>query len=301
MRIRHRVVMVGVVVWAGLCGVVSAEDCDSITIRKHYMDVAGGQLHYVTSGEGEPLLLLHQAPLSHAEYLDAIPLLAEHFHVIAWDAPGHGGSYIPPREYEIPDYMAVLDEFITKLGHQKVHIAGIHSGAAFARQYAALYPEKTGKIVLAGSAEMPPNPKTELTEAKEFLSQPYSRELQLTADGSFLPSAWQRYVTLSADGTPLDVVLKPFIIGLDARTKPYDLHLAVFRFEDWKSRSEIKSPTLLLYAEGDFFVNQEGMGYTQTLIPDCELYPTIKGAGAFLALEKPEEFAAAVTQFLQKP
>ncbi len=79
-------------------------------ITKHYVDLSGGQLHYVTAGEGDALLLLHQAPLSHAEFLEIIPLLAGHIRVIAWDAPGHGASYIPPEEYTFLDYLGVLDE-----------------------------------------------------------------------------------------------------------------------------------------------------------------------------------------------
>ena len=88
----------------------------SPAITKHYADLSGGQLHYVTAGEGDAVLLLHQAPLSHAEFLETIPLLAKHFKVIAWDAPGHGASFIPPEEFGFLDYLGVLDEFVAFLG-----------------------------------------------------------------------------------------------------------------------------------------------------------------------------------------
>lgn len=175
--------MVGFAGWTAHAG---AADDAAIVITEHYVDLSGGQLHYVTAGDGEPVLLLHQAPLSHAEFLETIPLLARHFKVIAWDAPGHGSSYIPDEEYEVPDYLSVLHEFVIALGLERVHIVGNHSGSSFAREYAAAYPQKTGKIVLSGSARQPPNPTTELTKAKDFLSQPYSRELKLTPEGEFL-------------------------------------------------------------------------------------------------------------------
>ena len=41
-------------------------------ITKHYIGLSGGQLHYVTAGKGEAVLLLHQAPLSHAEFLETM-------------------------------------------------------------------------------------------------------------------------------------------------------------------------------------------------------------------------------------
>ncbi|MBM3789824.1 MAG: alpha/beta hydrolase [Acidobacteria bacterium] len=155
---------------------------------------------FTSRGEGEPLLLLHQAPLSHAEYLDATPMLALHFRAIAWDAPGHGNSYVPPQEYEVPDYLRTLHELVNALSLERVHLAGVHSGAAFAKEYAAIHPERTGKIVLGGFGIDPPRPKTERTKAQAFLSRPYSRELKLTRDGGFLLPSWERYVTLAGGG-----------------------------------------------------------------------------------------------------
>jgi len=269
-------------------------------IKKHYADVSDGQIHYVEAGQGETVLLLHQAPLSSAEFLEVIPLLAKHFRVIAWDAPGHGMSYVPTQEYEVPDYLRVLGEFTTALGLERVHVVGNHSGSAFAREFAARHPEKVGKIVLSGSARQPPEPKTELTKAKEFLSQPYSRELKMTPDGEFLPPAWGRYVQLAAPGAPLEIVFKPFVIGLDARTKPYDLHLAIFRFEGWTDPSQVETPIMLLSGEADFFVNQERLDYTKGLYPDCEVHPLIEGAGSFMPLEKPEAYSTAIIEFLKK-
>ena len=270
-------------------------------ITKHYADLGGGQLHYVTAGAGDAVLLLHQAPLSHAEFLETIPLLARHFRVIAWDAPGHGASYIPSTEYAFLDYLGVLHELVEYLGLEKVHIVGNHSGAAFAREYAAAHPDKVGKVVLSGSAREPAEPKTELTKANEFLSQPYSRSLELDAEGDFLPPTWRRYVTLASPEADRNVVLAAFIIGLDARTKPYDMHHAIFGHDGWSDYRDVHTPILLLSGADDFFVNQERLDYTCTIFPDCEVHPSIKGAGAFIGMEQPEAYAAAIIEFLQRP
>jgi pimeloyl-ACP methyl ester carboxylesterase len=268
-------------------------------IRRHYIDLSGGQLHYVTAGSGENLLLLHQAPLSHAEFMDVIPLLARHFRVIAWDAPGHGNSYTPPREYEVPDYLDVLDEFVSALGLERVHMLGHHSGASFTREYVASHPEKAGKIILSGSARTPPDPKTELTRAKEFLQQPYMRELVPGRDGAFLPPSWQRYVTLASRETEADTIMKPFVIALDARSRPYDLHLAIFRYQGWSDYRQVETPVLLIAGAEDFFLNRERMDYTCTLFPNCEVHPLIEGAGAFIGWEQPQAYAEAIIGFLK--
>lgn len=270
-------------------------------VTKHYVTLSGGQLHYVTAGAGEVVLLLHQAPLSHAEFLETIPLLARHYRVIAWDAPGHGNSYIPDHEYEFPEYLMALEEFIDALGIERLHLVGNHSGASFSREYAAAHPQRVGKMVLSGSARTPPEPKTRLDRAEAFLDQPYSRELELDTAGAFLTATWQRYLSLASPSADLHDVLIPFIIGLDARTKPYDMHLAIFGYDGWTDYRSIETPTMLLCGDGDMFVNQERLDYTCALFPNCEVHPLIEGAGAFIGLENPDAYAEAIIEFLGRP
>ena len=283
------------------CGGLAAAGDESPFITKHYVDLSGGQLHYVTAGSGPVVLLLHQAPLSHAEFLPAIRLLAEHYSVVAWDAPGHGSSYIPPTEYGFLEYLAVLHELIEALGLEPVHIVGNHSGAAFAREYAAAHPEKVGKIVLCGSAFEPPDAETELVEAREFLSQPYSRSLAMDIKGTFLVHTWKRYVTLASPQSDSEDVLIPFIIGLEARTKPYDMHDAIFGYDEWSNYETVETPVLLLSGADDIFVNQERLDYTCTQFHDCRVHSLVEGAGAFIGIEQPQAFAEAIHEFLSAP
>jgi pimeloyl-ACP methyl ester carboxylesterase len=280
-------------------GTAAASDTPQIT--RHYVTTGGGRIHYATAGEGDVVLLLHQAPLSHAEFLPTIPLLARHFKVVAWDAPGHGSSYIPDHEYTFPEYLAALEEFVDALAIERVHIVGNHSGAAFTREYAAAHPERVGRIILSGSARTPPNPETTLDKAEAFLSQPYSRELALDPEGEFLPLTWKRYVTLASPGADLDDILAAFIIGLDARTKPYDMHLAIFGYDGWTDYRTIETPTMLLCGDSDIFVNSERLDYTCSLFPSCEVHPFIEGAGAFIGLEQPEAYAEAIIRYLTRP
>ena len=41
-----------------------------------YVSTPEGQIHYITAGDGEPLILLHQNPRSSREFLAMTPLLA---------------------------------------------------------------------------------------------------------------------------------------------------------------------------------------------------------------------------------
>ena len=73
-------------------------------MKRGYIDIPEGQIHYRTAGSGEPLLLLHRSPSSSEEFGDVIPILARDYWVVAMDTPGYGNSDDPPRVYEIADY-----------------------------------------------------------------------------------------------------------------------------------------------------------------------------------------------------
>jgi len=55
-------------------------------------------MRYVTAGKGEPLLLLHGTRKNHYYWYKLVPLLTEHFTVIAPDLRGFGYCDKPPAE-----------------------------------------------------------------------------------------------------------------------------------------------------------------------------------------------------------
>src|SRR5919204_5997849 len=64
-----------------------------------------GQVHYRQEGEGGPaIVFFHEAPLSSAIYIPALPLLGRSFRAWAFDTPGHGFSDPPERPLTIEEY-----------------------------------------------------------------------------------------------------------------------------------------------------------------------------------------------------
>ncbi len=97
-------------------------------MKKGYVALPEGQMHYRAEGEGEPLLLLHQAPLSGVEFEDIIPLLSRDFMVVAPDLPGHGQSDDLAREYGVEDYARSVVHLMDALGIKKTNLGGNHTG-----------------------------------------------------------------------------------------------------------------------------------------------------------------------------
>lgn len=68
-------------------------------ITHRYATFNGIRLHYVTAGQGEPLVLLHGYPQTHYAGHKVIPL-ANHFTIIAPDLRGLGDCDRPETVYD---------------------------------------------------------------------------------------------------------------------------------------------------------------------------------------------------------
>ena len=63
-----------------------------------------GNIHFVTQGDGYPLVLLHPLGTSTWAWSGVIDALSEHYTCYAFDMLGHGESDKPPRDFNLPDY-----------------------------------------------------------------------------------------------------------------------------------------------------------------------------------------------------
>src|SRR5450830_1441870 len=101
--------------------------------------VNGIRMHYVTAGQGEPLLLMHGTPKTNYYWHKLIPLLTPHFTVVAPDLRGFGYTDKPPVEegYDSLTNAQDMAELMTQLGHTQFHLHGEDRGAEFAYALAA--------------------------------------------------------------------------------------------------------------------------------------------------------------------
>lgn len=117
---------------------------DSRFIRVDNMDI-----HYRSSGKGDPILLLHDAQSSLHTWAGWTHKLAEKQQVISVDLPGFGLSAPHPQgSYSAFMYAGFLDSFLQKLNLKKVSLAGCGLGAQIAWQFAAESPQRVDKLIL---------------------------------------------------------------------------------------------------------------------------------------------------------
>jgi pimeloyl-ACP methyl ester carboxylesterase len=255
-------------------------------LERAYVMTRDGQLHYITAGEGEPLLLLHQTPFSSEEYVKLIPLLAPHFRVIALDTPGYGMSDAPPREYEIADYATAAQEFLVALSIPQAHVFGHHTGASIACEMAAAFPDTVSKVIMSGC------PVYSAEERIERLHR--YPPFRITEDGSYMIEKWNRYKQTMPHAGP-EGWHKFVTATMIAGERGEEAHHAVFRYDSLARLPQIKCPTLLLYGSDDIF--RPRLEATLELVPGART-AIVEGARSLVALEAPEGLAAAILEFL---
>ena len=125
-----------------------ADLATELGFHSEHADVNGTTLHYVTGGEGPPLVLLPGWPQTWWSWHKVMPKLAERRRVVAVDLRGMGGSAKPDGGYDKKTMAADIHELVRRLGHNQVDVAGHDIGAMVAFSMAANHPDTVGKVAL---------------------------------------------------------------------------------------------------------------------------------------------------------
>lgn len=118
------------------------------TINSRTAVVEGVKLHYMIAGRGTPLILLHGYAETSLMWRPLLPVLAEHFTVIAPDLPGIGDSDIPADGLDMKSAAIRIHDLAKSLGVQKAEVVGHDIGLMVAYAYAAQFPREVTKLVL---------------------------------------------------------------------------------------------------------------------------------------------------------
>ena len=112
------------------------------------------------------VVLLHAIATSSALWDPQIEVLAERFHVIALDLPGHGRSAAPPFAGSIEDYAVAVLATLGAMGVERFGVVGLSFGSSIAQAMAVMARERVTSAVLAGGTAYPPPPVQEMWRSR---------------------------------------------------------------------------------------------------------------------------------------
>jgi pimeloyl-ACP methyl ester carboxylesterase len=238
-------------------------------------------------------VLLHGAFADSRDWTPQLDALSDEFTVVAWDAPGCGGSFDPPPDYGLHGYADCLASFVEALGLERPHLGGLSFGGGLALEVFRRHPTLPRSLVLAsayaGWAGSLGREEAERRRA-EFLRN---------AERPLEEVVREFIATLYTPSVPHELVDETIDIMLGA-TRPTGMRAMGNAFADADLRAVLPTidvPTLLIYGDAD---QRSPVSVGEALhaqIPESKLV-VIPGPGHVVNLEAPERFDEELRSFL---
>ncbi len=269
-----------------------------------FLEVGRLHWHVQVMGEGPVLLLLHGTASATHSWRDLMPLLAQHFTVVAPDLPGHGFTAgRPSGGLSMPAMARAVGDLITALGISPQLVLGHSAGAAIAIR-AVLDGAVSPKAVIGMNAALLPFPglaaKIFPGLARMLFVNPFAPHIfagiarQQGETGSFLARS---------TGSKIDAAGADFYGRLFGT--PGHCSGAITMMADWDLDSfardlpSLRVPLLLVHGDRDAAITLDSAREATARVTAAKL--TIQPALGHLAHEEsPAEAAEIITGFARE-
>ena len=117
-----------------------------------FLEVDGQRVHYIATGEGEPVVLIHGWNGSAFSFRHTIPELAPRYRVVAPDLIGFGYSDRPAHgDYSLTGQAGLVAGVMDRLGIERAAVIGHSMGGGVAMRLALRHPERVTRLALVDS------------------------------------------------------------------------------------------------------------------------------------------------------
>jgi magnesium chelatase accessory protein len=266
---------------------------------------ADGYRWHVQEARAEPsdapvCVLIHGTGAATHSWRDIIPLLAQHYRVIAMDLPGHGFTRANhARGVNLPEMARSIAALLAELDVKPDLVVGHSAGAAIGLQL-LLQNDWVVPLVGLNPALLPfPGLAAKLfpTLAKMLFTNPFVAIIfSRMASGS---GEVERFLRKST-GSVIDREGNEFYRRLFARSGHCDgaiRMMASWRLEDLERQlPDAVLTVMLVHADNDKAIPRSAVKRAAQLIPNCR-FESIAGAGHLAHEEQPAQIAALITDF----
>jgi pimeloyl-ACP methyl ester carboxylesterase len=268
-----------------------------------FVEAAGARIHYLHSGSGRPMLLIHGLVGSSRNWRSNIDALALHASVYAIDMVNMGksqrvGAVDPGLRAAANRIVAVMDA----LGLADTDIVAHSHGGAIALMLAALHPARVRRLILFA----PANP---YSRSGDLIVRTYSTPWGglLARMLPYFPVPIQRRALGEIYGGPacvIDRCLHEIVSGL---RNPMTLRHVLRTVRCWFSErgklkavlSRVKIPTLLVWGDRDYTVTLTSAAKLKRKLRGSELIVLPGGSHAIFE-ETPEQANRIVLDWLDR-
>lgn len=268
-----------------------------------FADANGIRTRYLEAGKGDQTVIFIHGTGGHLEaYYRNIAEHAKHFRVIAYDMVGCGYTdKVTDRNYELPEYVDHLYNFMDALGIEKASLHGESLGGWVAGKFALQYPNRVEKLILNTSGGMKePDPTTaEKAIALNMMSVTNPTEEGVRKRLEFLVHKPEDITDELVD-VRLAIYSQPNMIPvmekISALFDPQICRRNMFSEEELQS---IKAPTCVIWTEHDPLAGPEIGEKFASLIPNAE-YHCLSDSAHWPQFEEAELVNKLHIEFLKK-
>lgn len=261
-------------------------------MRRAYVDIPEGQMHYRYAGSGEEaVVLLHMSGSCSEEYEGMGTILSEKYSVYAIDLLGFGESDFPPRFYSFADHAKTVLSFMDAVGIEKAYFVGSLVGSNIAVHIASDYPQRVLGLMLGQLCHY----KDEPDHFLKSRHAPIFSKIDITADGSHMAEIWARSAKY---GESVEVSNARAIWLHKAADNGEALHWALCEDENFHERlPKVQVPAVVVNYEKSG--NPVGQKDASELMP-YGAYELIEGATPYVTRVSPEKCAEIFLKHLGK-
>lgn len=277
--------------------------------------VNGINIHYVTHGQGPPVILVHGWPEFWYSWRRQIPALAERFQVIAPDMRGFGYSDKPLSGYDTRTAASDIYELALHLGHQRVKLVGHDIGARVSYRYTLDHEESVERLALLDAGppmeRLGPQPPRQVRESWHSYFHQQSDLPERLVEGNI--EAYLRHFYRDWSVNKYVFTDEEVAEYVRAYSQPGALrggfsHYRAAAFEDpphWQADAERQLSTPFLYLWGSRRARSAELLGVDPLGSWTKIFPNGSGKnlgdyGHFLQTEAPEEVNRELLAFLSE-
>ena len=281
-------------------------------VTLHTVKVDGVDLFYRSAGSpsNPTLLLLHGYPSSSHQYRHILPILGEHYHVLAPDYPGFGFTTVPEGRnytYTFDSFASTITQFLSALKVQKFAMYIFDYGAPVGMRLALQNPAQIQAIVTQNGNVYLDGKGPGIQPLVDYFNDPGNKAAEQGARAFLTYDATKMQYTAGVQDTG---VVEPESYNLDAallaRPGNDEIQLALFRdyktnvqaYPKWQEYLKEKQPPVLaIWGKDDPIFVYPGAEAFKRDVKDAEV--VLLPGGHFLLETAGREVAEKMVKFLK--
>lgn len=260
---------------------------------------------YDTGGDGRPVVLIHGWPLTHESWSEQIPVLEQAgYRVIAYDRRGFGASERPGKGYDYDGFTDDLEGLLKTLDLRDVTLVGFSMGGGEVARYVGKHGQDRIRSVVFAAA-VPPALLQSEDNPEGPLTQDAANEMEQGLRASreeFFPGFVQTFYSVDGDVVATQAQVDEAVaLALRSDQDAALGAMAAFGGTDFRDDLPLISvPTLVIHGDADAIVPFEGSGKRTAAAVTGSQTVLIGGAPHGLNVTHPQEFNAALLDFLAR-